>query len=105
MALTDFNHRIVLYEGPGAEPLSGEERTQLLTALLERGFTVTRAGSERPVAPADRTPVVALGRFNAGTPPNEDQLRWESFTDEPAVAVADRLSSQRTQQLGAEPKA
>jgi Pyruvate/2-oxoacid:ferredoxin oxidoreductase delta subunit len=58
--------RLVLYEGSGASTLNAEERYQAVNALLERGYSVTRAGSERPVAPDDGAPVAVLGRFEAG---------------------------------------
>jgi Pyruvate/2-oxoacid:ferredoxin oxidoreductase delta subunit len=57
--------RLVLYEGDGAAPLTAEERYQAVNALLEGGYSVTRAGSERAVAPDDGAPVAVLGRFES----------------------------------------
>jgi Pyruvate/2-oxoacid:ferredoxin oxidoreductase delta subunit len=60
--------RLVLYEGSGTAPLSAEERYQAVNALLERGYSVTRAGSERALAPDDGAPVAVLGRFEGELP-------------------------------------
>jgi Pyruvate/2-oxoacid:ferredoxin oxidoreductase delta subunit len=100
VALTDQTCRIVLYEGPGAEPLGNDERLRLLSALLERGFPVTRAGAERPVAPADAAPVVALGRFNEPTPPDHERFRWRSLNGNAAEVVVESLAVTRSE-LGA----
>ena len=63
MSLSDASIRVVLYEGAGAEPLDPSARFSTMTALLERGFAVTRAGQNRAVAPPDRTSLVVLGKF------------------------------------------
>ena len=63
MALTDIPLRVVLYEGTGATPLGTEERLAAVNALLDRGFGVTRAGAERPVAPDDRSPLLVAARW------------------------------------------
>ncbi len=68
MSLSDPALRIVLYEGSGAEPLDGAARYSAVSALLEKGYAVTRSAADRPVAPADRSPLLVLGRFH-GQPP------------------------------------
>ena len=80
MALHPSSLRIILYEGNGALPLDATDRFSTVTALLERGFPVTRAGAGRPVAPVDDTPVTVLGRYSE--PPAQQigempGLRWE----------------------------
>jgi len=85
--------RIVFYEGPGSEPLPSSERHSSISALLERGYAVTRAGEGR-VAPADRTSLLVLGRFPESQPPEADdangplnvQFRDISGFDAPRVA-------------------
>lgn len=102
MALTDPTIRVVLYEGTGAEPLAPEERFQTVSALLERGYAVTRAGAERPVAPADKARVTVLGKF-LETPAVESDsknLRWQSLAGVEPAALADQLDSQQAD-LGA----
>jgi Pyruvate/2-oxoacid:ferredoxin oxidoreductase delta subunit len=64
--------RIVLYEGEGAQALEPQERFAALTALLEKGYAVTRAASQGQVAPADRSALLVIGRFDQGPPAMED---------------------------------
>ena len=42
--------RIVLYEGDGSQPLAAPDRFAAMTALLEKGFAVTRAAAAGTVA-------------------------------------------------------
>jgi Pyruvate/2-oxoacid:ferredoxin oxidoreductase delta subunit len=58
--------RVVLYEGPGAEPLAAEARFDALKSLLERGFPVasTRAGAD--AAPAGAQPSMVFGSAPSG---------------------------------------
>ena len=58
--------RIVLYEGEGAELLEPSERFATMSALLEKGFAVTRTGGAGRVAPADVSPLLVLGKFAEG---------------------------------------
>ncbi len=60
--------RVILYEGEGAQPIEAADRFSAMTALLERGYAVTRTGGERAVAPADGSAVLVLGRFAAEVP-------------------------------------
>jgi NAD-dependent dihydropyrimidine dehydrogenase PreA subunit len=73
--------RVILYEGPRAEPLESELRTHLLQKLLERGCAVRRVcGSQISLdrtAPAEE-PLV-LGRFGGRLP--------ETRHDEPDLPV------------------
>ena len=95
MSLDRHTLRLVIYEGTGAAPLKADERLQAVTALLERGFSVTRAGSERPLAPQDDAPIAVVGRF-ADTSALNDQpaVRFRSLEGElNPVALADYASS------------
>ena len=66
IATTPSPPRVVLYEGPGSEPLEAGERTTLIGNLLDRGYRVTAAdataGSETDGA------CIVVGRFG-GSPP------------------------------------
>lgn len=65
MSLKDNRHlRVVLYEGAGAEPFSAGDRFATLSALLEKGFSVTRAGDGDRVAAPDDSAMVVVGRFD-----------------------------------------
>jgi Pyruvate/2-oxoacid:ferredoxin oxidoreductase delta subunit len=58
--------RVVLYEGADAQPLDSTDRFSALTALLEKGFAVTRAVAGGRVAPHERGSLLVLGRFAGG---------------------------------------
>ncbi|MEE2638718.1 MAG: ferredoxin family protein [Acidobacteriota bacterium] len=68
------NLRVVLYDGPGSQPLADDERFETLTALLEDGFEVTRPIAGQEVAPADNAPVLVLGHLEdqPAVSPDED---------------------------------
>lgn len=91
---TESTLRIVLYEGQGAEPLASAERLAAMTALLERGYSVTRTTTHGAVAPADRTALLVLGRFGGTVPAAEDaagavSVRFQNLTaSDPASIVA-----------------
>lgn len=61
--------RVVLYEGQGSQALTSESRFAAVTALLEKGFAVTRAnGGGHPFS--DRKgPLLVLGQFADGRAP------------------------------------
>ena len=97
MALLDLPLRVVLYEGSGAVSVDADSRLAAVNALLERGFAVTRAGSERPLAPADATPLLVVGRWQEETPPTGEataKIRWGSL--DPAT-VADQAEAARAE--------
>jgi len=87
--------RVVLYEGSDAQALEAADRFTAMTALLERGFAVTRVASGGQVAPADRTSLLVLGRFNEGRAPSGEDasglvnLRFQDITgfDSDRIAV------------------
>ncbi len=88
MALSDLPLRVVLYEGAGATAVAPADRFAAVNALLEGGFGVTRAGAERPVAPADTSPLLVVGRWQ-DSPPAADsaqRLRWGQL--DPATVTA-----------------
>jgi Pyruvate/2-oxoacid:ferredoxin oxidoreductase delta subunit len=96
MALSDLPLRVVLYEGSGAATVAPEDRFAAVSALLERGFGVTRAGAERPVAPADTSPLLVVGRWQ-DSPPAADsaqRLRWGQLD---SATVADQAEAARAE--------
>ena len=73
MTLASAPLRVVLYEGPGAQPLENERRLELMSALLEAGYALTRPPTGKQgqgsVTPADGAPLVLLGQFEDGQVP------------------------------------
>lgn len=97
--------RLVVYEGSGAAELTAEERLQTITSLLESGFSVTRAGSERPVAPDDGAPVAVLARFQEAAPAfGGRDVRFEKI-DGDSVGLTNRVSALATKIGAPEPGA
>jgi Pyruvate/2-oxoacid:ferredoxin oxidoreductase delta subunit len=87
MALTDTQLRVVLYEGNGAAPIEPDDRFTAVRSLLERGFGVTRAGADRPLAPADPSPLLVVGRWQDSPPAPAHNIRWQKL-DLPTLANA-----------------
>jgi len=91
--------RVVLYEGAGARPLEANERFGAITALLERGFAVTRAGNGGRLVPTDRNSLLVLGKFNEGKPPLAEDaagqvaVRFQDITGFDPARVADLVAS------------
>jgi Pyruvate/2-oxoacid:ferredoxin oxidoreductase delta subunit len=63
--------RVVLYEGNGAIPLSTAARAQVMAALLDKGYAVTRATTESngSAFPHDDRSLLVLGAFANGEAP------------------------------------
>src|SRR5438128_144944 len=99
--------RVVLYEGSDAQPLEAADRFTAMTALLERGFAVTRVASGGQVAPADRTSLLVLGRFNEGrVPRGEDadglvNLRFQDITGFDSNRIAETVETVRAETASA----
>ena len=61
--------RVALYEGVGAQPLTGAERGEILKALLEKGYAVTCIRPGAPAAtPSTEGRLLVLGRFTDEKP-------------------------------------
>src|SRR5437867_9075593 len=95
--------RIVLYEGAGSQPLKATERYAAMTALLEKGFAVTRANGEGHVAPADHSALLVLGRFEDGRPPHGEDasgqvsIRIQDIRGLDAPRIAELVESARAE--------
>ncbi|MCA1964400.1 MAG: ferredoxin family protein [Prosthecobacter sp.] len=55
--------RVVLYEGQGSIPLTPEARLQVISALLDKGYAVTRAAAGSSAMPHDERSLLVLGQF------------------------------------------
>ncbi|HMJ91442.1 MAG TPA: hypothetical protein VK530_16590 [Candidatus Acidoferrum sp.] len=95
--------RVVLYEGEGAQPLEANDRVAAMTALLERGFAVTRTTSRGSVAPADRTSLLVLGKFGGRTPETDAPMsvRFRELGEANAQGIADLVEGERTERQAA----
>src|SRR5438270_13998124 len=95
--------RIVLYEGTSSEALEPGDRFATMTALLEKGFAVTRAGGDGQVAPADRSSLLVLGKFNGGKPPQAEDatgnisVRLQDISGFDPARVAETVEQARAQ--------
>jgi Pyruvate/2-oxoacid:ferredoxin oxidoreductase delta subunit len=93
--------RVVLYEGDGAQPLEAQDRFAALSALLEKGFAVTRSTAGGRVAPADRSTLLVLGRFNDGHAPGSDgqsdgaNIRFQDITGFDTTRISDTVEATR----------
>jgi Pyruvate/2-oxoacid:ferredoxin oxidoreductase delta subunit len=66
--------RVVLYEGRDADSLVPSQRFATLSALLDRGYSVTRVASEgRVSAHARGGAILLLGQFNGTAMPEVDE--------------------------------
>ena len=91
---TTVTLRVVLYEGADAQPLDSTNRFSALTALLEKGFAVTRAVAGGRVAPHERGSLLVLGQFAGRTPEAEGvtagtTVRVQDITGLDAARIAD----------------
>lgn len=91
---------ILLYEGTGAARLPGDRRFQILTTLLDSGYTVSRTGAGTCLSPDDST-LMVLGEFPGGSAPAmEDQtgqlaIEARDITGIEAAAVAALVEKSR----------
>lgn len=101
MSLSDPTLRLVLYEGTGTQPLLPEQRFLMMRSLLERGYAVTRSGGSHPVAPADRSPMLVLGRFDGGRVPeiaeSDVPLRFHDIDGIEHTRLGDVVETVRTE--------
>jgi len=93
--------RIVLYEGDGAQTLDADERLAAMTALLERGYAITRTTTRGNVAPSDRTSLLVLGKFGDAPPRGEDAsgdvtVHFQSIDGLDASRVSELVETERT---------
>lgn len=99
MALENqFTLRVVLYEGADAQPLQAEERFAALTALLEKGYAVTRAIAGGCVGSHERAPLLVLGKFGTSAPATDDTtVRFQDVSDFDCNRIVEFADTARTQ--------
>ncbi len=99
--------RVVLYEGEGAQPLDAADSLAALTALLDRGYAVTRTTTRGSVASDDHTSLLVLGRFGASAPVAEDAtgrsaVQFRNLDQTGIQGVADLVEAERSQRGAAQ---
>jgi Pyruvate/2-oxoacid:ferredoxin oxidoreductase delta subunit len=101
---TDNTVRVILYEGAGARPLDGVLRFSAMTALLEKGFGVTRVTEGGRVAPAGRSAMFVVGDFagNAISFGNSSELRSKDIGTLDATAIATEVEQFRAETQSAQ---
>ena len=107
--------RVALYEGRGAEPLDGARRFALMQTLLDKGYRVTRVGSNRATAGAERADdgnaLAVLGRFTERQPAEAvgadsgGRVWFRDIGDETPDAVAALVGAIRAECEAREPGA
>jgi Pyruvate/2-oxoacid:ferredoxin oxidoreductase delta subunit len=101
--------RVVLYEGDGAAALEANDRYATMSALLERGYAVTRSTQGGRVAPQEKGAMVVLGRF-AKTPEAEDaagavNVRFHDIGNRDVAGITALVEQERTALGGSQPGA
>jgi Pyruvate/2-oxoacid:ferredoxin oxidoreductase delta subunit len=95
--------RVVLYEGADARPLDNNDRFTTMTALLERGFAVTRAVAGGRVAPHERGSLLVLGKFAGGGKLEAEgvspdtSVRFQDISGLDAARIAETAESVRAE--------
>jgi Pyruvate/2-oxoacid:ferredoxin oxidoreductase delta subunit len=83
--------RTVFYEGPGSLPIEPELRSQVMAALLDKGFAVTSLRRQTQVNALPRDYLLVFGRF-AGHPPQLDGpvgMRFQQIDGMDANAIVE----------------
>jgi Pyruvate/2-oxoacid:ferredoxin oxidoreductase delta subunit len=95
--------RVVLYEGEGAEPLANADRFGAMSALLERGFAVTRSTGQGTLPPPDRNAVLVLGKFGGKAPETDAPIsvRFQDIGGFGSQQVAELVENERTERQAA----
>ena len=100
MAIKDESTlRVVLYEGDGAAPL--DDPFSAMSALLERGYSVTRTTAGGRVAPQAKGVLVVLGKFAGGAAPIAQDanatvnIRFHDITNRDIAGVTALVEEER----------
>jgi len=100
MKLTESSKlRIVLVESDNQYPAASDVQFEQMQALLEKGFSVTRATPKGATAPTDRSSLLVLGHFDKDHPPTDlesgdTEVRFEdsrTLKTEEVLALAETM--------------
>lgn len=93
------NLRVVLYEGSSSARLEQSDRFEIFSALLNKGFDVTRAATNGGVPPSDGAQLFVIGRFPNGAPSvaptasDGTPLQFQDITDLSTEEIVSRAKS------------
>jgi Pyruvate/2-oxoacid:ferredoxin oxidoreductase delta subunit len=103
MSLVNQNTlRVVLCEGGGAEPFDAGSLLSSVTALLEKGFAVTRSLASEAVAANPGGSLLVLGRSAEGAtpaaevPPADSPVRYENIAGCDSARIVEMAESARS---------
>src|SRR5438270_4089626 len=100
MSLNQALH-LVLYEGAGAEALTPQSRLAAMTALLDRGYAVTRTSGDIALVQNDHTVVMVLGQFANGNLPPVQQpgvtIRFQDISGLDGAQLAAQVEAFRAE--------
>lgn len=94
---TNPSLRVVLYEGTGSASLGDDERFETMSALLDKGYSVTHThgpGRGGTVVPSNGSPLLVIGRFkdqwptDAIDPDHGSKVTFENITGQDAKAIS-----------------
>ncbi|MGB0582658.1 MAG: ferredoxin family protein [Limisphaerales bacterium] len=101
MSLTEESTlRVLFYEGTGSREMEPANRLDAMTALLERGYSVTRTTGDAQVAAHQRGSLMVLGQFE-GEPPRErvqqaeTTVRFQDVSDLSTDNIVEKVESVR----------
>ena len=95
MSLAPALH-ILLYEGAGAAPLSADERFGALSALLEKGYAVSRTSVSTVEKPAQGS-LLVLGKFDTQPAATESGVRFHNLANLAPAQLGDLVETVRTE--------
>jgi Pyruvate/2-oxoacid:ferredoxin oxidoreductase delta subunit len=87
--------RVVVYEGPGSKPLSGEIRGSLVRTLLDRGFAVSCMRSSQVTEAAPNNILLVMGAFEDAPPPAQSRVRFLHLDGIDAASAAEHTDQLR----------
>ncbi len=92
--------QVVLHDGPETPVLETAECFAALTALLEKGFAVSRTTGGESLLPRGRATTLVLGKFPDGateSPADASQVRFRDITGLDTAAIVDLAETTRAE--------
>jgi Pyruvate/2-oxoacid:ferredoxin oxidoreductase delta subunit len=103
--------RVLLYEGSGSTELDSANRLDTMTALLERGYAVSRTSGDGQVAGHEHGPLLVLGQFDGNDLPadridqDEASVRFQDVAGLTTETIVETVESTRAETKAIQPGA